>query len=140
MNTIEINYPKVTGYEDLDKLKKDVLRYYNQNLKGKSVLNREKGITVIFSNVGIRHVVYARKVGFEKLIAVTKLPEMIRYAAFSNFKGPDENDGKNILGYMNFKVPVIINRIKQWFRIVIRITTDGKFFYDHAVRYTKTKS
>ena len=140
MEPIKIIYPKVTKYEELAKLRKVVLQYYNQKLKGKSVINIEKGITVLFSNAGGRHVVYARKVGFEKLIAITKLPEMIRYATFSNFKGPDKNDAKNILGYMNFKVPVTINEQKQWFRIVIRITTNGKFFYDHAVRYTNAKS
>ena len=44
---------------------------------------------------------------------------------------------KEIIGYMNFKVSVMIEENSHKFRIVVRITKDGKFYYDHAVKVKK---
>jgi len=127
--TIIINSEKI----GVQALKLQVKKFYDTNLKGKSVINKEKGITVTFSNVGRNHVLYAGAAGFEKLIAVYKLAEMVRNAKFCNFQAPDEDAPQGILGYMNFKVSVIINGVVQHFRIAIRITKNGKFFYNHSV-------
>ncbi len=35
---------------------------------------------------------------------------------------------------MHFKVMVRINNKKHNFRIVVRITKDGNFYYDHSVK------
>ena len=134
MASIKIVYPRTN---DLGALKKIVKKYYDENLKGTTVINRDKGITVIFSNVGRNHVLYARKVGFEKLVAVFQLSEMVVNAVFTNFKGPDDDDFSNIIGYMNFKAKVNINGVTQAFRIVVRISKEGKFFYDHSVKVKK---
>lgn len=132
-NTIIINCNPI----GVQKLKLLTKQFYNEKLHGLKVTNIDKGITVLFSSVGRNHVLYARNAGFEKLIAIYKLPEIVKNAKFTNFKNPDARDAKNIIGFMNFKCPVKINGVMQYFRIVVRISTDGKFFYDHSVRVKK---
>lgn len=134
---ISINRKKVTTSADISLLKKEMKTFYNTRLKGKTVKNKDKGISIVLSSVGRNHILYARAVGFEKLIAIKKLPAMIRDAEYTNFKEPDADDSKDILGYMNFKVNVCINGETHHFRIVVRLTRNGKFFYDHSVRIEK---
>ena len=134
---ITINRKKVTSSAEISLLKKEMKSFYNTHLKGKTVKNKDKGINVILSRVGRDHVLYARAAGFEKLIAFKKLDEMIREAEYCDFQEPDADDGKHILGYMNFKVNVCINGDVLLFHIVVRLTKDGKFFYDHSVRIEK---
>ena len=86
----------------LGDLKRKVKDFYTQNLKGRSVKNIHKGITVLFAMSGQRHLLYARNPGYTKLKAVYILPELIQNAIFCNFKGPDLNDD-GIVGYLNFR-------------------------------------
>ncbi|MDR0814146.1 MAG: hypothetical protein LBN37_00175 [Bacteroidales bacterium] len=138
MKKIKIVQPKVTTKTEIANLRVSVKQFYNDHLKGKTVVNQDKGISVIFSRGGRDHVLYGRGIGFEKLIAITKLDDMVRNAKFCNFKNPDDDDDvKKIVGYMNFKVPVDINGQICHFRIVVRITMEGKFFYDHSVKIKK---
>ena len=62
---------------------------------------------------------------------------MIKEAEYCNFKEPDSDDSKDILGYMNFKISIRINEELFTFRIVVRLTRNGKFFYDHSVKIEK---
>lgn len=134
---VEIKTPFEKANTSLAELKQKVKQFYNEKLQGNSVVNKDKGITVTFSSVGRNHVLYARSAGFEKLVAVFKLPEILAAATFLNFKNADENDHHTVVGYMNFKCPVKINEKLQHFRVVVRISKDGKFFYDHSVRVKK---
>lgn len=134
---VEIKTPFEKANTSLAELKQKVKQFYNEKLQGNSVVNKDKGITVAFSSVGRNHVLYARSAGFEKLVAVFKLPEILAAATFLNFKNADENDHHTVVGYMNFKCPVKINEKLQHFRVVVRISKDGKFFYDHSVRVKK---
>jgi hypothetical protein len=131
--------PVIINYEPvgIQKLKLLAKQFYNEKLHGLKVINMDKGITALFSSVGRNHVLYARNAGFEKLIAIFKLPEIVQNAKFTNFKNPDARDAKNVIGFMNFKCPVKINGVMQYFRVVVRISTDGKFFYDHSVKVKK---
>ena len=134
---ITINRKKVTSVSEISRLKTEMKSFYNTRLKGKTVKNKDKGISIVFSSVGRNHVLYARAAGFEKLIVIKKLPDMVREAEYCNFKEPDGNESKDILGYMNFKVNISINDEIFLFRIVVRLTKNGKFFYDHSVRIEK---
>ncbi len=134
---VVINVPFEKTEVSVAKLKAQAKQFYNENLHGKCVVNKDKGVTVGFSSVGRKHVLYARNVGFEKLIAIFKLPEIISAAKFLNFKNADSDDHHTVVGYMNFKCPVKINGKLQHFRVAVRISKDGKFFYDHSVRVKK---
>jgi len=119
---------------NLSDIKKFVRKYYNENIKGETVKNKHKGISVRFTRKGIEHVVYARKGGKEKYKAVTVLQEMMRNAEYTNFKEKENKDVKAVLGYLNFKVKVNIDKKIHSFRLVVRLTVHGNFFYDHAVK------
>ncbi len=134
---IIVDVPFEKKETSLAKLKLRAKQFYNEKLHGKSVVNKDKGITVEFSSVGRNHVLYARNAGFEKLIAIFKLPEIVANAKFTNFKNPDQRDPAQVVGFMNFKCTVKINGKAQYFRVVVRLSKAGKFFYDHSVRINK---
>lgn len=119
----------------LGEVKQYVKTYYESNYKGKTVVNTDKQITVILGREGLHHVIFARNAGYVKLKALVVIDDMITNAEYCNFKIADEEDHKKrILGYLNFKSKAIIEGSAYWFRISIRLTNEGKFYYDHAVR------
>ena len=118
----------------LGELKSQAKVFYKKNLKGRSVINRHKGITIIFNEKGLRHTLYARKIGFTKIKAIWYLDEMVQEAVYCNFKNPDYDDVNSVLGYLNFKIRINSEGVIFMFRLVIRLTKDGKFYYDHAVK------
>jgi len=122
----------------LKEIKPFVKKYYNEKFKGKTFINKHKGISVKFSRKGIDHVIYGRTRGNEKLKAVVVLDKMIQNAVYSNFGEPDKTDPPGVLGFLNFKVKVNVENKEHFFRVVVRITKDGKFFYDHAVKIVKS--
>ena len=121
----------------LGELKTMAKLFYKKNIKGSTVLNIHKGITVQFNEAGIRHLLYARNIGFIKVKAVWRLKEMVSHAIYCNFKEPGEQDSPAIIGYFNFKVHVMIERESHLFKIAIRLTKEGKFYYDHSVKIKK---
>ena len=124
----------------LGKLKKYVTNYFDREIKNSTVKNIHKGITVEIRKAGLRHLIHARNAGYVKLKAVIVLKEMIKNAEYSNFNEPDDNDGLDVLGYFNLKCKAKIEEKQHTFRIVIRLTKDGKFYYDHSVRVYNKKT
>lgn len=85
----------------------------------------------------VKYVIYARKPGYVKLKAVVVLDKMIQNAVYSNFHEAGENDPDVVLSFLNFKVKVNIENKIHYFRVVVRLTKHGKFFYDHAFKIIK---
>jgi len=82
----------------LGEIKQYVKTYYETNLKGKSVTNQNKGITVILSREGLHHVLYARRLGYIKAKALIVIDKMIKEAVYCNFKNADANDPVHVVG------------------------------------------
>ncbi len=121
----------------LGEIKKYVKGYYLKYYAGKSVRNHHKGIVVMLGKPGLKHVVNARNSGYTKLKAIVKIPEMIANAVYCNFKEAGKNDPYSIFGYANFKSKVEVESKIHIFRIVVRVTATGHFYYDHAVKVKK---
>ncbi len=121
----------------LGEIRNFVKAHYESKFKGKNVINEDKGITVTLGREGLHHTIYARNAGYIKLKALLIINEMIESAVYCNFKDADSDDPKDIIGYMNFKSKVIIEGLNHVFRISVRLSKEGKFFYDHAVRVKK---
>lgn len=121
----------------LGAVKKKCHAFFKENFNGKSVKNKHKAVTVSFNMRGINHLIYSRNPGYIKLKAVFVLRELVQNAVFCNFKNPDKNDSPDILGYLNFKSKAKIEGKIHTFRIVVRLTVKGKFYYDHAIRVKK---
>lgn len=115
-------------------IKRLMVEYFTENLAGKSVVNIHKGITIVLSKSGLRHVVHARRLGFYKLLGIKVLDQMLIHAKYTNFSEPDADDSEGILGYMNFTATAKIGTSLHTFRLVVRMTTAGKFYYDHATK------
>lgn len=121
----------------LGKIKTYVSDFFDKNLRDTQVKNLHKGITIDMRKAGLRHVIHARNPGYVKMKAVMVVKEMLRNAVYCNFGEPDANDAANVMGYFNFKCKVNVEGKDHVFRIVVRLTTDGKFYYDHAVKVVK---
>ena len=125
--------------KDIKTLKVSAKDFYFENIAGKSIVNKDTGITVLFSKNGIRHLLNYKRNNFPQLELVFDLMKAVRDAKFSNFKNKDANELKEVIGYMNFNYAKMIDNKKETFRINIRITKDGKFYYHHSLT-TKKKS
>ena len=121
----------------LGQIKRYVRDYYNLNLRHKSIINVHKGMTIQFSRKGFDHLIHSRNIGYVKIKAVIVLDKMIENAVYLNFKDKDSDDSEDVLGYFNFRCNVKIENTIHYFKIVIRLTKDGKFYYDHAVKVKK---
>ena len=120
----------------LSQLKQAVKVFYAENLSGKSIKNKQKGITVVFANTGLRHLLHARTSGYVKLKAISVLPSLIEQAKYSNFKAAVGEESKRIVGYFNFTSKVFCEGKMHNIHITIRLTNNGKFYYDHSL-FTK---
>jgi hypothetical protein len=136
-NKIPVVEDKLFAGLKLGEIKTFVSDFFDKNLKNTKVKNTHKGVTVEVRKSGLRHLFHARNAGYVKFKAVIVLKEMIENAIYCNFNEPDVDDDLSVLGYMNFKCSVIVENKIQIFRIVVRITKDGKFYYDHSVKVRK---
>lgn len=121
----------------LGELKKAAQSFYLSEIEGKSCLNKSTGVTISFPKSGIKHVLNFGNAGYVKFKFIEVLKKAIEVAEFKNFKLPDDDDGNNIIGYMNFNVKVKVEDKIENFRAVIRVTNDGKFYYNHSVKIKK---
>ena len=86
-----------------------VLEYYKKNLKGKTVINKDTGITIHFSMTSGRKTAMGEAMYQKKAEMVRILPDIVKYAIYNNFgkRKPDESD--DIIGYLNFKGRCILD-------------------------------
>ena len=120
----------------LGDIKNYVKKYYHANIKDKVVVNKAKGISIKFGRKGLDHVIHARSAGYVKIKAVIVISQMVQHAEYSNYKDNTKGD-INVIGFIHLKSKVKVENKIQVFRIIVRITKDGKFYYDHAVKVKK---
>jgi hypothetical protein len=118
---------------DIKELKKEVKEYYLKNIDGVSVKNKDTGITIKFSTLGIKHLLNY-KIQLEKqLLLVYKLIEVAENAKFGNFGKKKDNEKSEVIGYLNFNY----KSKNENYRMVIKLTKDGKFYYHHVIKTKK---
>jgi hypothetical protein len=120
----------------LGEVKLYVKQYFNLHLNGKSVINQSKGFSVKFQRNGLKHIIHARSGGFTKYKAILCMDEMVKYGEYTNFK-PETTTPSGIIGYLHLKSKVKIENKIHTFRIIVRMTKEGKFYYDHSIRIRK---
>lgn len=114
--------------------KKYAFDYYAVNLKGKTVLNIDRNITVQFGRAGINKMVYGRAAGKIKMACVIAIKEIVKNAVYRNFGEPKPKDKREILGYLNFNALVKSGRKVYKVFVVVRATTSGKYQYDLSIK------
>ena len=114
-----------------------VLEYYKKNLKGKTVVNKDTGITIHFSMTSGRKTAMGEAMYQKKAEMVRILPDIVKHAIYNNFgkRKPDESD--DIIGYLNFKGRCILDGKPQNVRIAIQFQKTAKFYYNIEVNMIK---
>ena len=132
--------PKVTIIENRD-LGKYMSKFYAENLQGKSVVNKDLGMTITFTSVGKNEISYGRALYAKKAAIITCLEKLMEVAEYNNFGERKETDKKNIIGYLNFKAKVLINDKLENVRITVQFKKDGKMYfkpyYNHEINIKK---
>lgn len=118
-------------------LRRYVLDYYKNNLKGKEVINLDTGITIHFSMTSGRKTAMGEAMYQKKAEMVRILPELVKYALYNNFgkRKPDENE--EIIGYLNFKGRCKLDGKIQNVRIAVQFQRSAKFYYNIEVNMIK---
>jgi DNA repair protein RadC len=107
-------------------------------LIGKTVINKQKGITIEFKKEGLKHLLNYGKNNIVQLELVYELAKALKEAKYKNFNDKKTTDPKQVLGYLNFGLEKKINNKMEYFRISVIMTTAGKFYYHHFVKAKKS--
>ena len=118
-------------------LRKYILDYYKQNLKGIDVVNNDTGITIRFSMTSGRKTAMGEAMYQRKAEIIRILPELVKYALYNNFGHPKETDSPEIIGYLNFKGRCVIDGKTENVRIAVQFQKQAKFYYNIEVNTIK---
>jgi hypothetical protein len=107
--------------------------FYKKNLQGKTIINKDIGVTIIFTSEGIGKASHHRRIGEINAAAIKIIDKMLENAEYSNFGQRKPDDKQNVRGYLNFKATALIDGEKRYFRIAVKLKTDMKAYYNHTV-------
>ena len=118
-------------------MRKYILDYYKQNLKGLEVVNDDTGIIVHFSMTSGRKTAMGEAMYQRKAEIIRILPELVKHALYNNFGHPKETDSPEIIGYLNFKGRCVIDGKTENVRIAVQFQKQAKFYYNIEVNTIK---
>jgi hypothetical protein len=118
-------------------LRRYVLDYYKQNLKGKEVINKDTSITVHFSMTSGRKTAMGEAMYQKKAEMIRILPELVKYALYNNFGKRKANESEEIIGYLNFKGRCKLDGKTENIRIAVQFQRSAKFYYNIEVNMIK---
>ena len=118
-------------------LRKYVLEYYKNNLKGKEVINTDTGITIHFSMTSGRKTAMGEAMYQKKAEMIRILPELVKYALYNNFGKRKPDESEEIIGYLNFKGRCKLDGRIQNVRIAVQFQRSAKFYYNIEVNMIK---
>jgi len=118
-------------------LRRYVLDYYKQNLKGKEVVNKDTGITVRFSMTSGRKTAMGEAMYQKKAEMIRILPKLVKYALYNNFGKRKADESEEIIGYLNFKGRCKLDGKTENVRIAVQFQRSAKFYYNIEVNMIK---
>jgi len=119
-------WEKLSVYESRQK----IFDYYSTHYKGvRSVINLHLGICVEFNQRGARKSSFGTAIYPKKKCLVEILDKMIENAEYTNWGERKPTDPTDVIGYLNFKVKVLIDKKVEFVHLVIQVTNGGKFHY-----------
>ena len=116
---------------------KSIRDFYTENLYGKSVVNKDLGITIHFNSIGKNELAYGKALYAKKVAVLKCLFELLEVAEYNNFGRKKDTDKETVLGYLNFKAKVMIDNKMENVRINILLKKTGKAYYNHEVNIKK---
>ena len=111
-------------------LRKFVKEYYQNNFQGRmTVVNMDKGISIQFIGEGKKKTSYGAAMYPKKAAAVMVLDKLLTYAKYSNWGERKDTDSTSVIGYLNFKVKILIDSSLCYFALNVQVRKDGKCQY-----------
>jgi len=117
-------------------VKKYMKQYYSENIEGKKIINKDKGITIHFNANGRNKTLnWLTK---REAIVLKNIVKLLETAKFSNIKPPkSKHEKQGVLFFMNFQIKCIVDNVHNGFHVAIKITKQGLFQYDLYENYIK---
>lgn len=117
--------------------RKSVALYYQENIAGKSVINKHLGMKIKFTKIGKYELSHGRAIYSKKAAVLECLPLLLEVAKYNNFGKRKTTDPASYLGYLNFKAFCFIDGKKECLRISCVLRTDGSLYYNHEISIKK---
>ncbi len=112
---------------------------YNDNYykKGVKVVNKQKGITILFEKTGRNKTAYGGNIYPKKAVLIQYLHTVLADMTFTSFSKKKITDDVSILGYLNFQYKIFIDGRKESVKVALRLKSNGSFHYSVDVNLLK---
>ena len=108
----------------VSELRAFTLDYYLSHLKGKKVAIKNHLKEVVFTTKAGRKIAKGEAMYSEKAAVIEHLEELIKNSTYNNWGDRKDSDGKDVLGYLNFKSKITIDGEKRHLRIAISVDNE----------------
>ena len=110
----------------VSELRTFTMKYYNLYLKGDSATIEKYVKEVVFINTAGRKIAYGEAMYSAKAAVIAHLKTLIKNSTYNNWGNRKASDGKDVLGYLNFKSKITIDGKKRHVRISLVVYKDRR--------------
>ena len=110
----------------VSELRTFTMKYYNLYLKGDSATIEKYVKEVVFINTAGRKIAYGEAMYSAKAAVIAHLKTLIKNSTYNNWGDRKSSDGKDVLGYLNFKSKITIDGKKRHVRISLVVYKDRR--------------
>ena len=110
----------------VSELRTFTMKYYNLYLKGDSATIEKYVKEVVFINTAGRKIAYGEAMYSAKAAVIAHLKTLIKNSTYNNWGNRKASDGKDVLGYLNFKSKITIDNKKRHVRISLVVYKDRR--------------
>ena len=110
----------------VSELRTFTMKYYNLYLKGDSATIEKYVKEVVFINTAGRKIAYGEAMYSAKAAVIAHLKTLIKNSTYNNWGDRKASDGKDVLGYLNFKSKITIDNKKRHVRISLVVYKDRR--------------
>lgn len=114
----------------LKELRIEAKRLYDTLWRYKTIVNIHTGMPVQFYPFGGKKTSHGEAIYSKKVALIEVLGSLVKYAKYNNWGKAKPSDGKNVIGYYNFKAYVFIDGEKECIRLAVQAWKDGSFYYN----------
>ena len=128
LNAPSVSEVSTERFKDMkvSELRAFTLRYYNLFLKGDSETIERHLKEVVFTNKAGRKIALGEAMYSAKAAVIAHLKTLIKNSTYNNWGDRKGSDGKDVLGYLNFKSKLTIDGEKRHVRISLVVYRDRK--------------
>lgn len=98
-------------------------------IKGNTYLNKSKRIKIKIELRSELKLAYGGKMYPAKAALTEKIPDIIRDMIYVNFGDRKVTDKDNVVGFLNFKCAVKVDKENKTLKIAVCLKTNGDFVY-----------